>query len=425
MALIREFIEDYRGKISHFQHLAEVCAYQCESALKRQGLRVLVTSRAKRLDSLASKVEDRAQEKNYQSIEEIYEDIVDLAGVRIALFFPQDQREVDQFIRSNFTVESVKDFPEALGHPGAYPKQFLGYVGRHYRLYLKPESLPPEERYLANYVIEVQVGTVLMHAWAEVEHDLVYKSTGGFLSQDEYAILDELNGLMYEGEMALERLQTAVKKRVTTEHHPFSNHYELAAYLHEQKRRLLPGPDCRFSIGRTDVLFQFLKMIGLNSVPALRPILQSCSFNPEDDPLSQQIVNHLLLSDPNLYTEYDQARTMVGAYDPFGTPYETVSFFSEEGGLGPFMRSWIAVEQALGESLHQALAGEPSDLVLAPHVYESLKQAQNLRNQILFGCNPPSEQELERGADFLGGFLDFLRTEEAEPGVPAGKSLKA
>ena len=102
MALIREFIEDYRGKISHFQHLAEVCAYQCESALKRQGLRVLVTSRAKRLDSLASKVEDRAQEKNYQSIEEIYDDIVDLAGVRIALFFPQDQREVDQFIRSNF-----------------------------------------------------------------------------------------------------------------------------------------------------------------------------------------------------------------------------------------------------------------------------------------------------------------------------------
>lgn len=145
MALLREFIDDYRGKIGHFEYLAHTCAYQCERALKRQGVRALVTSRAKRLDSLASKVENRAQEKNYQSIEEIYDDIVDLAGVRIALFFPQDREEVDQFIRSHFNVDNVKDFPEALGHPVAYQKQFLGYVGRHYRLYLKPETLSPRE----------------------------------------------------------------------------------------------------------------------------------------------------------------------------------------------------------------------------------------------------------------------------------------
>jgi ppGpp synthetase/RelA/SpoT-type nucleotidyltranferase len=417
MALIREFIEDYRGKISHFQHLAEVCAYQCESALKRQGLRVLVTSRAKRLDSLASKVEDRAQEKNYQSIEEIYDDIVDLAGVRIALFFPQDQREVDQFIRSNFKVDSVKDFPEALGHPGAYPKQFLGYVGRHYRLYLKPDSLPPEERHLAEHVIEVQVGTVLMHAWAEVEHDLVYKSTGAFLSQDEYAILDELNGLMYEGEMALERLQTAAKRRINAEQQPFSNHYELSSYLNDQKRRALPGPECRFSVGRTDVLFQFLKTIGLNSVPALRPILQACSFSPEEEPLAQQIVDHLLVGDADLYREWDQARITVGAFDPFGTLYETVSCFSEDGGLGAFMRSWIAVEQVLGETLYKVLKGEPSDLVLDACAAENLRRAKQLRNQILFSCEPPSPEELERDEEFLRGFMDFLRQELAEPSL--------
>lgn len=408
MALLKEFIEDYRGKIGHFQHLAEVCAYQCESALKRQGLRVLVTSRAKRLDSLASKVEDRAQEKNYQSIEEIYEDIVDLAGVRIALFFPQDQREVDLFIRTNFTVESVKDFPEALGHPGAYPKQFLGYVGRHYRLYLKPESLTPEERHLANYVVEVQVGTVLMHAWAEVEHDLVYKSTGGFLSQDEYAILDELNGLMYEGELALERLQKAVKKRINGDHQPFSNHYELASYLNDYKHRVLPSTDCRFTIGRTDVLFQFLKMMGLNSITALRPILQSCRFDSDEDPLSQQIVDYLLLNDPNLYSEYDRARVTVGTFDPFGTPYEARSFFEEDGSFRLFMRSWISLEQTMGEALHHVLRGTPSPLKLDFNAQQQLRQAKKLRDQILFGSQPPSAEELEQTQEFLGSFLDWL-----------------
>ena len=180
MALISEFIDDYKSKINHYEHLAQTCAYQCESALKRRGLRALVTSRAKRLDSLTSKVENRNKDKAYQSIEEIYEDIVDLAGVRIALYFPGDREEIDSFVRSHFNVDHVKDFPEALRHPGAYQKRFLGYVGRHYRLRLKPETLPPVDQHLAHYVIELQVGSVLMHAWAEVEHDLVYKSTEGF-----------------------------------------------------------------------------------------------------------------------------------------------------------------------------------------------------------------------------------------------------
>src|SRR5690554_47446 len=116
MALISEFIDDYRRKIGHYEHLAQTCAYQCESALKRQGIRALVTYRAKKIDSLAAKVEARAQDKAYQSIDEIYEDIVDLAGVRIALFFPGDREEVDYFIRNHFQVDQIKDFPEALQH---------------------------------------------------------------------------------------------------------------------------------------------------------------------------------------------------------------------------------------------------------------------------------------------------------------------
>ena len=48
-----------------------------------------------------------------------------------------------------------------------------------------------------------------MHAWSEVEHDLIYKPMQGTLSEEELAILDELNGLVLTGEIALERLQAA------------------------------------------------------------------------------------------------------------------------------------------------------------------------------------------------------------------------
>ena len=47
-----------------------------------------------------------------------------------------------------------------------------------------------------------------MHAWSEVEHDLVYKPLQGTLSDEELAILDELNGLVLAGEIALGACRT-------------------------------------------------------------------------------------------------------------------------------------------------------------------------------------------------------------------------
>jgi ppGpp synthetase/RelA/SpoT-type nucleotidyltranferase len=43
----------------------------------------------------------------------------------------------------------------------------------HYQI-LKKSEHPAEERY-SKACIEIQVASVLMHAWAEVEHDLLYK----------------------------------------------------------------------------------------------------------------------------------------------------------------------------------------------------------------------------------------------------------
>ena len=54
-----------------------------------------------------------------------------------------------------------------------------------------------------------------MHASSEVEHDLVYRPFEGTHSDEEYAILDELNGLVIAGEIALLRLQKAGEARVT------------------------------------------------------------------------------------------------------------------------------------------------------------------------------------------------------------------
>ena len=79
---------------------------------------------------------------------------------------------------------------------------------------MREESLDRSQKKYTTARIEIQVASVLMHAWSEVEHDLVYKPLQGTLSDEELAILDELNGLVLAGEIALERLQNAGNERI-------------------------------------------------------------------------------------------------------------------------------------------------------------------------------------------------------------------
>ena len=57
--------------------------------------------------------------------------------------------------------------------------------------------------------------SVVMHAWAAVNHDLVYKSlTMGEASEEEKKPLETANGLAHAAEIVLEQLQKATEPRV-------------------------------------------------------------------------------------------------------------------------------------------------------------------------------------------------------------------
>ena len=49
----------------------------------------------------------------------------------------------------------------------------------------RKSALTQANKRYAEAAVEIQVASVLMHAWAEVEHDLVYKRLEGELSDDE------------------------------------------------------------------------------------------------------------------------------------------------------------------------------------------------------------------------------------------------
>lgn len=100
-------------------------------------------------------------------------EITDLAGVRIITFFPDSILRIDQIICSEFDVIERSDKGEKL-----QDEERFGYQSVHYlvKFSSKRSSLPEYARY-ADIIIEIQVRTVLQHAWAEIEHDIQYKST--------------------------------------------------------------------------------------------------------------------------------------------------------------------------------------------------------------------------------------------------------
>lgn len=123
-----------------------------------------------------------------------------MSGVRIALYYPADRMRVSQLIEKNFKIIKDKKFPNEVK---LVNNRFDGYHADHYRVEIRSDTLEENKEY-SDHIVEIQVASVLMHAWSEVNHDLGYKQFNGELSQQEKSILDVLNGLVLVGEGLLE-----------------------------------------------------------------------------------------------------------------------------------------------------------------------------------------------------------------------------
>ena len=200
MSVINEFLHLYNTQYDFYYKLSHIASTKLETEIANRGIKASVSYRAKSPDSLKEKLRKRT-DKKYRKVQDIFNDIIDLAGVRVALYFPSDRDLVDEIVNDLFEVKKKKKFPES-SHDPEPSKRFSGYWATHYRVVLNNAD-KENSRYL-NTIFEIQVASLLMHAWAEVEHDLVYKPFSGELSEEELAVLDQINGLVLSGEIALE-----------------------------------------------------------------------------------------------------------------------------------------------------------------------------------------------------------------------------
>ncbi|MFD6094847.1 GTP pyrophosphokinase family protein [Nocardiopsis flavescens] len=412
MKIIEKFVKQYAKEFDFYDQAARIAARKLESNLQREGIRAIVTSRAKSIPRLEEKLHKRNPKKLYKSIEDIHEDIIDLAGVRVALYFPGEREQAGKVIDRIFREHDTKKiFPET--NEKSPKNRFSGYSAVHYRVQLDPSHMDETEKRYASAKIEIQVASVLMHAWAEVEHDLVYKPFNGELSSEEYSLLDQLNGLVLAGEISLEQLQQAGKARVRESGRTFANHYELASYLVSSASSSDIEEVTDQGLGRVDLLFNFIKELGLSAADSLRPYLQNLHNNLEIRPLSEQIIDALLEEDQSRYEKFFNIQKKAGANNS-----ETPQKNNINHEFGRFLSSWIILEKLLRELLPVTPQQQRVPLTTGRMINEittindetrfEINQLRVMRNRLVHGIETPPAEQLKSAADRMEGIIQEL-----------------
>lgn len=428
MSIIDSFLLRYAKEYDFYNELAHQVAMICETIIQRSGIRAIVTYRAKKPDSLKEKLIKRNAAKKYQNIEHIYRDIVDLSGVRIAIYFPGDREEIGKLIESEFNTEKIKRFPNAeqkLHQDDPFKRRFTGYDAVHYRVRIKEEKLEENNKRFAHAQVEIQIASALMHAWAEVEHDLAYKPQIGKLSEEEFTILDQLNGLVLSGEVALERLQKAFKHRIASIEQQFNNHYELAALIREKICCSLLED---YFMGRVDILLRFLQKVGMDNPRRISSYLHSLD-NIRACRGYKTIVDYfidlVLNENPDFYSHYVIAKYESSYNNPYVSIQKQIMLDKENKQLSFFVDRWIVLEKTVKGLEHEsrqqtaskgrAEQREPLVNIISRNVFadelllEDLKCLEETRNKIVYGTDIPDNLQLKNSADSIPVVLRKLR----------------
>ncbi len=125
--------------------------------------------RTKTNKSFQEKIRREGKEDKYSSLD----DMTDLSGVRIVAFGLDDVDEVCKVIKENFEIDEENSMDKRL----TIPADQFGYLSIHYVVSHKLDRLNLAENVkFKGMKAEVQVRTVLQHAWAVLDHKFRYGS---------------------------------------------------------------------------------------------------------------------------------------------------------------------------------------------------------------------------------------------------------
>ncbi len=168
------FIQKYQEKQESYRQLAQILEKVLGRIAKDLQMIAIVQAREKSVTSFAEKIQRPG--KHYTNP---LEEMPDLCGARVILATLEDVKRFSTVVEEQFNQwESSEDKEEFL------KESEFGYRSMHFGIYLRQDSMYvkglniPDE--LFHIKSEIQVRTILQHAWADSLHDSIYKNRVNF-----------------------------------------------------------------------------------------------------------------------------------------------------------------------------------------------------------------------------------------------------
>ena len=241
-----------------------------------------VTFRVKSAPSLKQKIE--RPDKQYR----VLEDVTDLLGIRITTLFVNGIDRVAAVLPKIFDIDSTRSVDKREMNSS----ERFGYQSLHMIATLnqnRRELL--EHRDIAGLYCEIQIRSILQHAWAEIEHDLGYKARHGG-PPDVRRRFSKLSALLELADDEFLRLRADVERATATddvEASPETTRVTpvtlgvllasdpVATRLLEELTAVFNTSPSELDTSTLDDRVEELQQLGLDTVDRLRDALQSQS----------------------------------------------------------------------------------------------------------------------------------------------------
>jgi putative GTP pyrophosphokinase len=199
VTLLTEIAQCYASEGSQWKQALEVLRLALEDTMEQHHVRATLQARVKTLESFSEKYRYlQAQDASAGP------EIRDLLGLRVIVPFQEDVETVVRLLRAHHGGGEVERKSEKLSF-----REFA-YDSVHVELPLtQPLRLPG----CCKRVVEVQVRTILQDAWAEVEHELIYKNHFRFPNNDSIRKkLAAINASLGLADMIFQEIRDAQKE---------------------------------------------------------------------------------------------------------------------------------------------------------------------------------------------------------------------
>ncbi|TXF79587.1 GTP pyrophosphokinase family protein [Chryseobacterium sp.] len=192
-----QIIRDFHENNSIYNLFCDRLKNLITDLLRQDGIIIHnLNSRVKDIQSLSKKIDKKVGKYNTLT------DITDLVGIRIISHLESEVNLIEKLVRKEFKIDEINSIDKR-----ELNNDQFGYRSLHLVISLNDEraNLTEYSKY-KDLKCEIQIRSILQHAWAEIEHDLGYK--GKTQIPDQYKRnFNRLSALLETADKEFDRLK--------------------------------------------------------------------------------------------------------------------------------------------------------------------------------------------------------------------------